>query len=132
MPLTRPTTPEEAEERLRNAFVLDDFGDVGGEVEDFPIPDKKSFLKTSATSAWAQGVIGSPVSPYQVGWQGQKDGIVRSYFNEKDASGVSDDDLFSKIAEDYKAKDALAEAARNAAARGESWLGKFHHALPHS
>jgi hypothetical protein len=125
MPLTRPTTPEEAEERLRNAFVLDDFGDVGGEVEDFPIPDKKSFLKTSATSAWAQGVIGSPVSPYQVGWQGQKDGIVRSYFNEKDASGVSDDDLFSKIAEDYKAKDALAEAARNAAARGESWLGKF-------
>ena len=125
MPLTRPTTPEEAEERLKSAFVLDDFGDVGGEVEDFPIPDKKSFLKTSATSAWAQGVIGSPVSPYQVGWQGQKDGIVRSYFNEKDASGVSDDDLFSKIAEDYKAKDALAEAARNAAARGESWLGKF-------
>lgn len=125
MPLTRPTTLEEAEERLKSAFVLDDFGDVGGEVEDFPIPDKKSFLKTSATSAWAQGVIGSPVSPYQVGWQGQKDGIVRSYFNEKDASGVSDDDLFSKIAEDYKAKDALAEAARNAAARGESWLGKF-------
>jgi hypothetical protein len=125
MPIIRPTTPEEAESRLKNAFANQDFGSLGGEVEAYPLPDRKALLYSSATSAWAERVLGAPVNPYHPGWQGQKDGIVRNYFGEREAKDISDEDLFGKIASDYQTQDEVLTASRTAAARGESWLGYF-------
>jgi len=125
MPITRPSTQEDADNRLREAFIIQDFGALGGEVESYPLPDRNALLYSSATSAWAERILGVPANPYHPGWQGQKDGIVRSYFGEREAKDVSDEDLFGKIATDYRAQEKIANAARIAAARGESWLGKF-------
>jgi len=125
MPITRPSTQEDADNRLREAFIIQDFGALGGEVESYPLPDRNALLYSSATSAWAERILGAPANPYHPGWQGQKDGIVRSYFGEREAKDVSDEDLFGKIATDYRAQEKIANAARIAAARGESWLGKF-------
>lgn len=125
MPITRPSTQEDADNRLREAFIIQDFGALGGEVESYPLPDRNALLYSSATSAWAERILGVPANPYHPGWQGRKDGIVRSYFGEREAKDVSDEDLFGKIATDYRAQEKIVNAARIAAARGESWLGKF-------
>lgn len=128
MPIIRPATQEEADNRLKNAFINQDFGSLGGEVESYPLPDRKALLYSSATSAWAERILGAPVNPYNPGWQGTKDGIVRNYFGEREAKDVSDEDLFGKIAADYQTLDSLKDAAKIAAYRGEAsapWARKF-------
>lgn len=128
MPIIRPATQEEADNRLKNAFINQDFGSLGGEVELYPLPDRKALLYSSATSAWAERILGAPVNPYNPGWQGTKDGIVRNYFGEREAKDVSDEDLFGKIAADYQTLDSLKDAAKIAAYRGETsvpWARRF-------
>jgi len=123
-----PEQIQERENRLRKAFIDRDFGEAGASLDDSAfagVEDRGKLLMSGAVAGWAGSMMGQRVNPASPDWQGIKDGIARGYFKNREASNVSDEDLFSKIAEDYKAQDALAEAARNAAARGESWLGKF-------
>jgi hypothetical protein len=101
------------------AALLDDNA-FGGVVE-----DKEAFLTSSAVAGWAGTALGRRVNPAAPDWQGIKDGIARGYFKNQAASNVSDGDLFGMISADYRAQDKVANAARMAAARGESWLGKF-------
>ena len=125
MPIIRPTSQDEADARLKDAFTKQEFGSLDGEVESYPIPDQKSLIVSSATAAWAERILNTQINPNHYGWQGMKNGLVRSYFGETDAKDISDEDLFGKIATDYQSQDKVASAARIAAARGESWLGKF-------
>lgn len=123
-----PEQLQERETRLRKAFIDQDFGEAGASLDESAfagVEDRKRLLMSSAVAGWAGSMMGQRVNPASPDWQGIKDGIARGYFKNREASNVADEELFLQIAEDYKAKDALAEAARNAAARGESWLGKF-------
>jgi hypothetical protein len=123
-----PEQLQERETRLRKAFIDQDFGEAGASLDESAfagVEDRKRLLMSSAVAGWAGSMMGQRVNPASPDWQGIKDGIARGYFKNREASNVADEELFLQIAEDYKAKDTLAEAARNAAARGESWLGKF-------
>lgn len=124
-----PELLQERENRLRRAFLENDFGEASDRLNNAAevgiIENKEQFLKASAVAGWAGSQMNRPVNPTSPDWQGIKDGIARGYFKKKDAKNVTDDELFAQIAADYKAQDAAFEAAKDAAARGESWLGKF-------
>lgn len=124
-----PELLQERENRLRRAFLENDFGEASDRLNNAAeagiIENKEQFLKASAVAGWAGSQMNRPVNPTSPDWQGIKDGIARGYFKKKDAKNVTDDELFAQIAADYKSQDAAFEAAKDAAARGESWLGKF-------
>lgn len=127
--MTPDPIAEERSRRLRAAFLNHDFGDAGKVLESAEfgnvVEDKQTFLMSSAVAGWAGSALGRRVNPASPDWQGIKDGIARGYFKNQAASNVSDQDLFSMIAADYQAQDKIAQMARQAASRGESWLGKF-------
>lgn len=126
-------TPEEISQerskRLRSAFLDQEFGGAKALLDDNTfggaVEDKEAFLTSSAVAGWAGVALNRHVNPASPEWQGIKDGIARGYFKNQAASNVSDNDMFGMIAADYQAQDKIANASRIAAARGESWLGKF-------
>lgn len=127
--MTPEQIAEERSRRLRSAFLDQDFGGATALLDDNAfggvVEDKSAFLTSSAVAGWAGIALGRRVNPAAPDWQGIKDGIARGYFKNQSASNVSDEDMFGMISADYRAQEKIANAARIAAARGESWLGKF-------
>jgi hypothetical protein len=127
--MTPEQITEERSRRLRSAFLDQEFGGAKALMDDSAfggvVEDKESFLTSSAVAGWAGVALNRRVNPASPEWQGIKDGIARGYFKNQAASNVSDGDMFGMIAADYQAQDKIASASRIAAARGESWLGKF-------
>jgi hypothetical protein len=127
--MTPEQITEERSRRLKSAFIDQDFGGAKSLLDDNAfggvVEDKEAFLTSSAVAGWAGVALGRRVNPAAPDWQGVKDGIARGFFKNQSASNVSDEDMFGMIASDYQAQDKVASAARMAAARGESWLGKF-------
>jgi hypothetical protein len=117
-----PEQLQERENRLRKAFIENDFGDaatrLNSAAEAGLIENKDAFLKASAVAGWAGAQMNRPVNPAAPDWQGIKDGIARGYFKRKDAQNVTDEEIFTAISDDYKTKEATFDIAARTALAG--------------
>lgn len=105
--------------RLRRAIVDDELPDVGA-IADNPlfsaIPDQKAFVRNAAIAAWMERQSGNTVVPGSAQWQPAKDALVKSFFRQPTAKGVTDEEVAGLVRDHIKTQSTLAEQAFNAAA----------------
>lgn len=105
--------------RLRRALVDDELPDVGA-IADNPlfsaIPDQKAFVRNAAIAAWMERQSGNTVVPGSAQWQPAKDALVKSFFRQPTAKGVTDEEVAGLVRDHIKTQSTLAEQAFNAAA----------------
>jgi hypothetical protein len=86
------------------------------------VPDKLKFERNAAAAAWMERISSKPVMPGSADWQPAKDALARSFFRQKDAQGVSDDELHTLIRSHLQTAEAVQDAAFSAAANGKPIL----------
>jgi hypothetical protein len=105
--------------KLRRALVDDELPDVGA-IADNPlfsaIPDQKAFVRNAAIAAWMERQSGNTVVPGSAQWQPAKDALVKSFFRQPTAKGVTDEEVSGLVRDHIKTQMILAEQAFNAAA----------------
>jgi hypothetical protein len=105
--------------KLRRALVDDELPDVGA-IADNPlfsaIPDQKAFVRNAAIAAWMERQSGNTVVPGSAQWQPAKDALVKSFFRQPTAKGVTDEEVSGLVRDHIKTQTILAEQAFNAAA----------------
>jgi hypothetical protein len=115
----------EIDQKLQRALMFDEFPDAD-KLESDPlfhaVPDRLKFERNAASAAWMERLSGKAVPPGSPNWQPSKDALARSFFKQKDAQNVSDDDLHAMIKTHLQTADAINSAAFAAAANGKPIL----------